>query len=67
MAENDGRQTRVRCNIERTASNKVVRAITFEHVMGEAVTLDEAVKDIERSVALFLHLEGQLQKNGIIE
>lgn len=63
----EGRQSRVRCNIERTASGKVVRAITYEHIIGEEVTQRERESDIEQTVALFLHLEAELQRAHVTE
>lgn len=65
MKEN--RQTRVRANIERTASNKITRSLTFEHVLGDAVDFTELAADVDQQIALWSYFEGRLVEAGVIE
>lgn len=63
--EDTERRSRTRVNIERTASGKVVRGITYEHVAGEQYGKTEAAKDVEDAVNLFIDLELHLSKNDL--
>jgi len=59
------RKSRTRVNIERTASGKVVRGLTFEHIAGEQYGKADAERDVEEAVALFVNLEAHLTTNGL--
>ena len=62
----DERQSRVRCNIERTASGKVVRAVTYEHFLADAVSPDETQATVDETIRLFTYAETQLRAHGVI-
>ena len=63
----DERQSRVRCNIERTASGKVTRAVTFEHFLAEPVSPDETQATVDEAIRLFTYAESQLRTQGVTE
>lgn len=64
MAEYESQQeSRVRVNIERTASNKVTRSLTYREGMDKT----EAATHISDAVDLFCHLETEMSKARLIE
>lgn len=64
MHENESQQeSRVRVNIERTASNKVTRSLTYREGMDKT----EATQHITDAVDLFCHLETEMSKARLIE
>jgi hypothetical protein len=59
-------QSRVKVNIERTASNKITRALTYESMFDAPVTDEFARAQIEGAVSAFIYLENRMREDGII-